>query len=50
MKANIICDICGISMGSIEKPFLNDYDVERYRGSFTCDCGNNANLVIQPDE
>jgi hypothetical protein len=50
MKANIICDICGISMGSLEKPVINDYDIESNKGCFTCSCGGAASLVIQPEE
>lgn len=46
MKADIICEVCNVVLGSIVKKKITAADIEKYQGCFTCECGGPANLVI----
>lgn len=50
MKAYLICQTCNLNIGTLEKPIINQYDIDSYDGTVTCDCGGACILVIQPEE
>ena len=46
MKANIVCEVCETILGDVVKNKITTADIEKYNGSFVCECGGPANLVI----